>query len=995
MTGDQWNNIDVSSGTGISLIYASGGNSPATITFTSVGGYDVNAFDGSTPFAGTPYDALMECYLYSAGVPQTITLSGLTANSIYNLVLFNAADVPAAGRTSYFTVNGNTQTSTWNGSSSTLIAGIDYVEFPSASSDASGNMVITWAGNGSLEGDINGFQIQFVQGPPPTITTLPATAAVNSNATLNATLNLNTLAVSVWFQWGLTNNPYSSQTTPVIVAGGITNSVLAFSNNVTGLTPGLIYHCRAVATNVDGLANGDDVLFGSPPVVTLFGAASITNECHTVFTDPGATNTLGLPVIETGRVYTNDPNIYQLTYTTATNSLGLAGAAIRLVTVVDTTPPVITMLGANPLVILTGTPFVDPGATALDACGGSFLVTASNNINPAVAGGYVVTYSSTDDYNNTATVERTVVVRRPQLTFVTTTNDNGDGSLRQAIANSYSGDTIQFATNLSGSTILLTSGQLTLSNSFVGNYLLTNSLTIDASALSAGIAIDGNGTSRVFEVTNDATVTLNSLTISNGEANNSLTFGGGGILNFGALTLANCTLAGNHADYVSNSFSSDGGGGIYNSGTLTLVNCTLAGNHADYGNDGAYPGGGGGIFNSPYRTVTLNQCTLTGNQADYGAPTGGGIFNSGTVTLNQCILSGNHADHGLTNEYYSGRGGGGIYNSGTLTVNQSTLDGNHADYGGELPVDTSQGDSGGGGICNDTFANLTLNECTLAGNHADNNPYGGGGGIANFGTNTLNQCTLTGNHADTNLDGGGGAIFSYDATLTVNQSTLTGNLAQGSGPNPEFGGGGICDIHDQYDPQAGLATIYNSIVAGNDAIAGSGPDIYSNSTNFFLRGADIVDQLIGIDPGATLINAAPLLAPLGNYGGPTQTMPPLPGSPAVDACDDTVFTTDQRGFPRVLDLTPDIGSVEGVYNTNGPGILTGMTRLGGGATWFMFTNYTDASSTVLAGTNLALPLNLWTDLGPAVESPIGSGQYQFTDPQATNLPQRFYRVRVP
>ncbi|MGA9451600.1 MAG: cellulase family glycosylhydrolase [Verrucomicrobiia bacterium] len=160
--GDRWNGIDASSGGGIPLIYANGGTSAVTMTFTSAGGYDVNDYGGSTPFAGTPYDALMEDYLYNGGTSQTITLSGLAPNSIYNLILYNAANVPAAGRTTYFTVNGNTQSSTWNGSSSTLIAGVDYVDFTSALSDGSGNLVITWTGNGSAEGDIDGFQIQAV-----------------------------------------------------------------------------------------------------------------------------------------------------------------------------------------------------------------------------------------------------------------------------------------------------------------------------------------------------------------------------------------------------------------------------------------------------------------------------------------------------------------------------------------------------------------------------------------------------------------------------------------------------------------------------------------------------------------------------------------------------------------------------------------------------------------------------------------------------------------
>ena len=51
-----------------------------------------------------------------------------------------------------------------------------------------------------------------------------------------------------------------------------------------------------------------------------------------------------------------------------------------------------------------------------------------------------------------------------------------------------------------------------------------------------------------------------------------------------------------------------------------------------------------------------------------------------------------------------------------------------------------------------------------------------------------------------------------------------------------------------------------------------------------------------------LIGAGVLLAPLGNYGGPTQTTPPLPGSPAicggVIADIPTGVTTDQRGLPR-------------------------------------------------------------------------------------------------
>jgi hypothetical protein len=87
---------------------------------------------------------------------------------------------------------------------------------------------------------------------------------------------------------------------------------------------------------------------------------------------------------------------------------------------------------------------------------------------------------------------------------VTTASNTGTGSLRQTIVNSISGDTITFTNTLSGTTILLTSGQL----------LLHKNLTIDASALPGGIRINGNGASRVFSVSNGVTVVLNSLTVT-------------------------------------------------------------------------------------------------------------------------------------------------------------------------------------------------------------------------------------------------------------------------------------------------------------------------------------------------------------------------------------------------------------------------------------------------------------------------------------------------
>ena len=75
--------------------------------------------------------------------------------------------------------------------------------------------------------------------------------------------------------------------------------------------------------------------------------------------------------------------------------------------------------------------------------------------------------------------------------------------------------------------------------------------------------------------------------------------------------------------------------------------------------------------------------------------------------------------------------------------------------------------------------------------------------------------------------------------------------------------------------------------------------------------------------------------------------------------------------------------------------LKGAIQLAGGAFQLTFTNLSGLGFTVFTSTNVAAPLNTWSNLGPAVESPASSGQYQFTDPQATNKAAQFYRVRSP
>lgn len=76
-----------------------------------------------------------------------------------------------------------------------------------------------------------------------------------------------------------------------------------------------------------------------------------------------------------------------------------------------------------------------------------------------------------------------------------------------------------------------------------------------------------------------------------------------------------------------------------------------------------------------------------------------------------------------------------------------------------------------------------------------------------------------------------------------------------------------------------------------------------------------------------------------------------------------------------------------------PIVLTGATKLPGGEFQFSFTNLPGGANTVLATTNLMWPQTNWSVLGIASE--LLPGQYQFTDAQATNGGQRFYRVQSP
>ena len=206
------------------------------------------------------------------------------------------------------------------------------------------------------------------------------------------------------------------------------------------------------------------------------------------------------------------------------------------------------------------------------------------------------------------------------LALVTTLADAGTGSLRAAVAEVAAqpgADTIFFASTLSGGTI-------TLANEF--DVTDASPVTIDATALSPGLTLDGKTNTRHFTVQTGSALTLRGLTLIRGFG---VGEGGGSIANSGTLNLSRCTLANNYSDYS--------GGAISSFGVLTATECTFSDNIAADTRGGAVVAWNG--------TVELLRCTLSRNTAGNG----GAIWLEGVVgpeivaNLSHCTISGNRS----------------------------------------------------------------------------------------------------------------------------------------------------------------------------------------------------------------------------------------------------------------------------------------------------------------------------------------------------------------
>jgi predicted outer membrane repeat protein len=317
------------------------------------------------------------------------------------------------------------------------------------------------------------------------------------------------------------------------------------------------------------------------------------------------------------------------------------------------------------------------------------------------------------------------------------------------------------------------------------------------------------------------------------------------------------TISGNDASRI---FLVESGGGL-----VTFSGLTLA-----HGNAAA-PLSGAGIaaFFSP---VSVQNSIISGNASKNGA----GIFAyASDLTITGSRISDNVSDYE----------GGGIVAKcnaacNNLTISQSTIAGNRA---GQF----------GGGIYAYKLHGVSISQTLISGNR---NPLPGGqqgGGLFIYATGTtpvISNSTISNNYAHNN----GGGIYADSALIEF--TTIAGN----STGNAEGNG-----LHVRL---AGSVTLNQTIVANNFSGAGTVDVSGALTANFSLirnGGSATIggtSKLVGVDPQ---------LGALADHGGPTLTMVPASGSPAVNGGPSgQPPSLDQRGLPRPVGANVDMGAVE-------------------------------------------------------------------------------------
>lgn len=517
---------------------------------------------------------------------------------------------------------------------------------------------------------------------------------------------------------------------------------------------------------------------------------------------------------------------------------------------------------------------------------------------------------------------------------VTSCADDGSaGTLRSVVASAASGDIVDLS-QLGCSTITLQDGQIEVN---------VDNLTLAGPGRDA-LTIDAHDASRILLHSGAGTLTVSGLTLTHGRADVAIPSNpsgreasGGCVMStavtYGVITMTDSAVTECTAINGTDTGNAALGGGIYSRGPINLTNVIVSNNTASdiRATAGSGIAVGGGIRNN-WDPITLTDCVVQGNRAEasYFARAGG-VYSMENVVMTNTVVNGNFAGCDTTEVACSFADGGGVvalgYNA-NIETSLSRISNNTASAMGEV--------SGGGIALVGSAIARHITDTQISGNRAFSvNGQAHGGGVYASGVTRAKRSTVSGNTADV-----GGGLFIYYGTLFLDDSTVSGNSAVNAG--------GIYNAHATgYYGFTGPLWINNSTItanaaSGTTATGGVGGGVVStfqssirlqssivagNATpNADPSKADLIDftgvivgasNLVGAAQGVALpadtIRDDPLLGPLQDNGGPTLTHALLPGSPAIDAGNNTSnLDFDQRGegFARVVGAAADIGAFE-------------------------------------------------------------------------------------
>ncbi len=374
-------------------------------------------------------------------------------------------------------------------------------------------------------------------------------------------------------------------------------------------------------------------------------------------------------------------------------------------------------------------------------------------------------------------------------------------------------DTIEISAALAGQVVL--AAPLNVNGNF-GNITVVNQ--------SATYSLSGNDANRIFTNSNNGSLTLNDILLSDGFANAASRGGAIFLLGSGTLTLNNVTInsssAGtrggavfveataiiNGGSFTNNVAGGNGGAIAVQGGGLGLDDLLITGN-ALFQNNTSTTGNGGAVWG--FFDASISGATFDNNNA----VNGGAVFISESGLVANCIFTNNGAT----------ANGGGLFLGGfgttLVTVTDSSFTGNHADGG--------DGGAIAGGGADDT---LVVDPTTISGNTATGN----GGGIAHFGPLLLDDVTLTNNTADFDNDGAGdgGGAWADDLITIQNGSVVDDNVA--------VNGGGIFSLGDVLVDASTIGDPVNGFGSGNRAVG------------FFGNGGGISGQTVTIQNGSVV-----------------------------------------------------------------------------------------------------------------------------------------------